>query len=176
LFGSSGFIGIVAYLHIVQGDYDPVHQLMSELALGEQGNLMLAAFTLLALAASGAIGILATFNNNKLIFVLLSAASASLLGAGVFTLVSATTLHITLVGLAFVLLGLVMYLVPRYISAFQNVEGKLVSWDLGLSMAVAVSLGHNFIPIGVGQRLAAACLLMWLCWLTIFALRHQSDG
>ena len=42
--GAIGFIFIVIYLHVIQADYDPVHQLMSELALGRHGSLMFWAF------------------------------------------------------------------------------------------------------------------------------------
>ncbi len=40
-FGVIGFISIVIYLHKVQDNYDPSHQLMSELALGDNGDLIL---------------------------------------------------------------------------------------------------------------------------------------
>jgi hypothetical protein len=173
LFSSAGFVGIVLYLQSVQSGYNPVHQLMSELALGEQGQFMLGAFIMFAIAVTGAIGVISIFNASNFIKFLLGGASASFVGAGIFKLGETTTLHVALVGLAFVLLGLVMYLVPRYVEAFSSVQGRLVSWGLAVGTALAVALGNNVLPIGIGQRMAAACILLWLCWLAIFALRHK---
>ena len=173
LFGAAGFVGTVVYLQAVQVSYNPVQQLMSELALGEQGQLMLVAFIMFALAVSGSIGIMARFKANKLMSVLLAVASASLLGAGIFELGAATTLHVSLVAVAFVLLGLVMYLVPRHVVPFQNIQGKLANWFFGIGTGLSVLLGNNVLPVGVGQRLAAACILLWLCWLAIFALMRK---
>lgn len=173
LLGSAGFVGIVVYLQNVQGGYNPIHQLMSELALGEQGHLMLGAFVMFAMAVLGAIGIILRFGGGKSTAFILGLASASLAGAGIFKLGATTTLHVALVGLAFVLLGLVMYLVPRYVAAFGSVHARVVSWGLAGCTTLAVALGNSVIPIGIGQRMAAACILLWLCWLAIFALRHK---
>jgi len=173
LLGAAGFVGIVAFLHSIQTGYSSVHQLMSELALGEQGQFMLLAFIMFAASVAGAVGVLAAFQANTLIRVLLGTASLSLVGSGIFKLGAATTLHVVLVGLAFVLLGLVMYLVPRYVTGFQHVQGRVVSWGLGAGTALAVALGNNVLPIGIGQRLAAGCILLWLCWLAIFATKQK---
>ena len=173
LLGSASFISIVLYLQNGQRGYNPVHQLMSELALGEQGQLMLAAFIALAIAVAGGMHIVAISGAGRLITALLGGAAGSLVGAGVFKLGAATTLHVALVALAFVLLGLAMYLVPKYVVAFKSVKSHLVCWGLAAGTALAVALGNNVLPIGVGQRLAAACILLWLCWLAIFALRQK---
>lgn len=173
LLSAAGFVGIVLYLQKIQSGYSPIHQLMSELALGEQGQLMLVAFIMFAVAVMGAIGVVTMFKASRFITVLLGGAAASLVGAGMFKLGAATTLHVALVGLAFVLLGLVMYLMPRYVAAFRSVQSRLVCWGLAVGTVLSVALGNNVLPIGVGQRLAAACILLWLCWLGIFALRQK---
>ena len=49
--GSIPFIAIVSTLHQVQPDYDPMHQLMSELALGHYGWAMLFAFLALGISS-----------------------------------------------------------------------------------------------------------------------------
>ena len=167
LSGALSFVVIVSYLQFVQIGYSPVNQLMSELALGEKGQLMLAAFAMFALAAIGAIGVLASFKASKLISLFLLTAAFCLLGAGVFKLGTDTTLHVALVAVAFILLGLVMYLVPRYVENFRNNQGRLVSWGLCAGTALAVALGNTALPIGIGQRVAAGCILLWLCWLAI---------
>lgn len=39
--GALGFISIVIFLHIIQTNYDPLSQQMSEFALGQYGSFML---------------------------------------------------------------------------------------------------------------------------------------
>lgn len=53
LVGVTLFVSTVATLHFVQPEYEPVHQLMSELALGPFGWAMIIAFAGLALAVFG---------------------------------------------------------------------------------------------------------------------------
>ena len=173
LLSATSFSSIILYLQKIQTNYNPTHQLMSELALGRQGQLMLVAFTMLAIAVAGAAGIVIIFKASKLIVILLGSVSASLIGAGIFKLGTATILHVVLVGLAFVLLGIAMYLIPRYVTAFNNIQSRLISWGLAVSMALAIALSNNILPIGIGQRLAVACILFWLCWLAIFTLKHN---
>lgn len=48
--GAAVFLAIVSYLHLAQAGYDPAHQLMSELALGAHGGMMLFAFLAVAFA------------------------------------------------------------------------------------------------------------------------------
>ncbi len=172
--GSTGFVGIVTYLHFTQKGYSPAEQLMSELALGEQGFLMLHAFLLLASSVAGCVGLLASCRAPGAILAALGAASLSLAGAGVFKLGSATVLHITLVALAFVLLVLVMYLAPRHVEALKNAHGKAACWGLGTGTALMVALGHAAMPMGIAQRLAACCILLWMCWLALFIPQLQA--
>ena len=53
LLSATSFSSIILYLQKIQTNYNPTHQLMSELALGRQGQLMLVAFTMLAIAVAG---------------------------------------------------------------------------------------------------------------------------
>jgi hypothetical protein len=174
LAGVVGFVSIVTFLHFIQAGYDPVHQFMSELALGRHGFLMLWAFLSFALSVAGAIKILAAYKAHIGIKLLLGIASLSLAGAGIFTLGAATTLHITLIALAFFMLVLSMYLIPRLITAFQTPLTMAFCWGLGAGTALFVGLGQGPLPTGLAQRLAAACLLLWLSWLAIFNLTQKA--
>ena len=163
--GAIGFISIVAYLHVVQQGYDPVRQLMSELVFGRHGNLMLFAFFSFAVSVFTAQIGLHRCKAPIIIRLFLITASLSLLGAGVFDLGSAAVLHIVLVAIAFVFIVFVTYLLPRYVSAFKTPDHKLISWSLGACTAIFIALGQNLIPMGIGQRGAALCILMWLGWM-----------
>ena len=88
-----GFVLIVVFLHVVQADYDPVHQLMSELALGRNGSLMLVAFLSLSLAVFTALLILYSYSKNIAVSVLLFISACSLALAGIFKLGAHTTVH-----------------------------------------------------------------------------------
>jgi hypothetical membrane protein len=170
LAGIIGFVAIVSYLHIVQTGYNPLYQLMSELALGQQGDLMLWAFLSFALSVASVIHLL----SHPAIKLLLGLSSLSLAGAGVFKLGDATTLHVALVAFAFVLLVLAMYLTPRLIAAFQSRQATLICWGLGTGTALFVSLGQGILPIGVAQRLATACILLWLAWMAFQCPRKNA--
>ena len=163
--GVIGFISSVGYLHIVQEGYDPVQQLMSELALGRHGNLMIFAFFSFAASVFTAQIGLHRCKSPIIIKLFLITASISLSGAGVFDLNNAAVLHIVLVAIAFVLIVFVTYLLPRYVSAFRTPAHKLISWSLGAFTALSIALGQNLIPMGIGQRGAALCILAWLGWL-----------
>lgn len=176
LAGVVGFIAIVIYLHFAQTGYSLVHQLLSELALGRHGSFMLWAFISLALSVAGAISILTSYKTHLAINLLLSLASLSLVGAGIFTLGTAASLHIGLVALAFMLLVLSMYLIPRLVTAFQTPPAIAVCWGLGAGTALFVGLGQGPLPMGLAQRLAAVCILLWLSWLAIFNLKQKEGG
>ncbi len=173
LTGVAGFVAIVGYLHLIQTGYSPVYQFMSELALGAQGGLMLYAFLFLALAVAGCAGLLACSGANIAILALLAAAAIFLAGAGIFSLGVALILHIALVTLAFVLLVLAMVLAPLQVQALQTVQAKAVCWGLGMGMALSVALGNDILPAGIAQRLAAGCMLGWMCWLALYVPRRR---
>jgi len=70
IYSLSVFIFIVAGLHLMQTHYDPVHQLMSELALGQYGFLMLFAFLAFSLALFSTQQSLSSYKNSlQLTFV-----------------------------------------------------------------------------------------------------------
>ena len=169
--GAIGFILIVICLHIVQPDYDPVNQLMSELALGRHGSFMLLAFSSFALSVFTAQIGLHQRKSSAIIRLFLVIAAISLFGAGVFRIGSATELHISLVAIAFVLIVLVMFLLPRNVSAFKTPTHTLISWTFGACTTTCVALGQNIVPIGIGQRSAALCVLMWLVWVGYSLMR-----
>lgn len=172
LIGIAGFMATVGYLHIVQTNYSPLHQLMSELALGKQGVLMLWAFLSFALSVAATIKLLP----HLVLKLLLGLTFLSLASAGIFKLGEATTLHVALVTLAFILLVLCLYLTPRLLTAFQTPVAMTICWGLGASTALFVALGQGILPIGLAQRLATACLLLWLCWLAIYKPEQNIDS
>jgi hypothetical protein len=146
-------------LHLVQDGYDPLHQLMSELALGRHGWAMLIAF----LSLAGAVfGVQAAAGGAPVLRGLFLAAGLCFVSAGVFTLDRDATMHIASVALAFVLSVLAIYLFPRLAGPTAVIAPPALSWPLSAGVAVSVALGHTALPMGLGQRLAAGCLLAWL--------------
>jgi hypothetical protein len=142
------FLATVVPLHFLQAGYDPINQLMSELALGRYGGAMLVAFAGLAIAMLGA-ALLPASRSAKATAAL---ASAAFLVAGIFPLGATSELHIGAIATAFVLAVLAMYFYPP----------RSLSWSLAAAVALSVVLGHTVLPMGIGQRMAAACLLAWL--------------
>jgi len=163
-----GFVCIVVALHIVQTDYSLSDQLMSELALGELGSYMFFAFLSFAIALYTAQQILAEYQSIIIIRLLLITASFSLAGAGFFTLADNIVLHVTLVFVAFILIVLSMYLIPRQILQFQHRMPTVMCWGLSIATAASVALGQSLLPIGIAQRLATSCILIWLLWLAVY--------
>jgi len=168
LTGIGGFIGIISFPQWIQTDYSPVHQLMSELALGHYGWLMLIAFFSLAIAVFFAQQTLYSYQaTSSLIHNLLKIAALCLVGAGIFKLGENTTWHVALVTLAFILLVFSMYLLPKLVLDFQRPFFTAMCWLLGLGATIFIGLGKNIIPIGLAQRLSVSCLLLWLVWLVL---------
>lgn len=171
LAGAIGFVIVVTILHVLQQGYDPVHQLMSELALGAHGWAMLPAFLFMATSTlSLALGI-ARLQRSPWLQVVLALATLGFLGAGVFPLGRASEWHILLIAIAFIAVVLAMYLLPSAVPARFGGAARTISWCLAGGTALSVFLGHSIIPIGVGQRLAAACVVTWLCFAGIRLLR-----
>jgi len=162
--GALGFVLTVSILHMLQPGYDFAHQLMSELALGAYGWAMLFAFLFIAASTvSLAIGI-AQVQRSPWLQVALGVAALGFLGAGVFPLGRASELHISLIAIAFVGLVVAMYLAPSEAAALFGGRVRYVSWGLAGVTALSVFLGHSILPIGVGQRLAAGSVVIWLCF------------
>ncbi len=174
------FVGVVVHLHVVQPNYDPVQQFMSELALGASGWLMLVAFLALgtSMAALG-VGFLLT-GASPVLPVLLWLSAGGFVGAGLIPLGVDADVHIGLVALSFVTVAFSMYLAPRCAEAFQGKNEKLICWSLAAALGVSVALGSGLVPAGVGQRLAALFLILWSVWvglrLSIIRTRVNANG
>ena len=162
LVGVASFVATVIALHLVQPAYEPLHQLMSELALGPFGWAMIIAFSGLALAVFGVQLALSVLGASPLLRVLLAAAALAFLAAGIFPLGATSEIHIAAIAIAFVLSVLAMYLYPSNASRAATAAPRSISWSLAAGVALSVLLGHSLLPMGVGQRLAALCLLGWL--------------
>lgn len=170
IFAVIGFASIVTVLHVVQKDYDATHQLMSELALGDYGTFMSLAFFFFAIALFSAQHILADYKNGLPVRVMFLVSSCSFAGAGVFELGKHTNLHISFVAVAFILIVLSMYLLPRLVVEFRQRSAVIICWSSGLGIAIIVASGQVLIPLGIAQRGAAGLILTWLIW---FACFHQ---
>ncbi len=144
------FIVIVTILQIIQPEYNPMEQQMSELALGKFGALMFLAFLCLSLSIFVLSMGLSAYHAPTMIRVLLIAASIGILGGGLFRLDIAPNAHIALVSLAFVLLVLVMYFLPQKLHHFNSVMSKAVSWASAAGTAVFIALGQGTLPMGIG--------------------------
>ena len=162
MIGVAMFIIVVLILQLIQSGYEPRHQLVSELALGLHGWAMFVAFLGLATAVLGVQVAIAAFGAAHGYRVLLGAASLCFLTAGIFPLGATSLMHISAIAIAFVLSVLAMYLFPTSAGRASVSAPRAVSWSLAAGVAVSVVLGHSVLPMGIGQRLAAACLLIWL--------------
>ncbi len=154
--GTALFLMVVIPLHFIQLDYNPRFQLLSELALGAYGWMMLFAFLGLALSAMGA-GIIA-YHTAKFPSVIWGLAALCFLGAGIFPLGESDFLHIALIASAFVLSVLGMFVFARQSGKWAS--GKL-SYLLAVGMTFNIFLGNSILDMGIAQRLAALCLLAW---------------
>jgi len=161
--GAIGFVAVVASLHFLQSGYDPVNQLMSELALGTHGWAMLLAFVLIA-ASIACLAIGLTPSGSVWPPAILGIAALGFVGAGVFPLGRASEWHIALIATAFVAITLAMYLLPSAAPDQLGGKAKVASWCLAGGTAFSVLLGHSMLPMGIGQRLAAACVVAWICF------------
>jgi len=161
IIGVTVFIVTVVALHLLQPGYDPRHQLMSELALGQYGWAMFVAFLGLAVAVFGVQAAIGGYGAARGYRVLLSIAAMLFLVAGIFPLGNTSMIHIGAIAMAFVLSVLAMYLFPSSAGRASIAAPRTLSWTLATGIAASVALG-DLIPIGIGQRLAAGCLLVWL--------------
>lgn len=160
--GVAVFVAVVIALHVVQTRYDPLNQLMSELALGRHGWAMFFAFAGVALALAGLQFAIATLGAGIALRGLLILAAVFFLAAGVFPLGESSTLHISAIAAAFVTAVLAMYLFPSLAGDAARLAPKSISWPFAAGVAISVALGHSALPMGIGQRLAATFLLLWI--------------
>ena len=162
LVGVAMFVVTVVALHVLQPDYKPAHQLMSELALGRYGWAMVVAFTGLAIGVFGVQAAIGMLGASRGFRFLMLAAALFFLAAGVFPLGDTSEIHIGAISTAFVLSVVSMYLFPASAGRAAAAAPRAVSWSLAAGVAASVALGHSVLPMGIGQRLAASCLLVWL--------------
>ena len=170
--GSILFIAIVFALHLVQPDYDPKHQLMSELALGHYGWTMLFAFLSLGTSVLAILIGLITTDASRYFKIILGASAACFVGSSFFPLGSSSEMHITLIAGAFVLICLAMVILPSSAARFSSLQYRFISWAMVGAIALSVALGFDLIPIGIAQRMAALCLLVWLFLIDLKLARH----
>ena len=169
--GTLAFVALVCVLHLTQPDYNPTRQLMSELALGEHGWLMLPAFICLAAAPLSLAWGLSRLRRAALPRSLLVLAGLGYLGAGLLPLDRSVEGHIACVALAFVAVVLAMCLLPAALPTRFGGATRLASWGLAAGTAASVLLGGTFVPTGVAQRLAAACVAAWFCLIGVELVR-----
>ena len=161
--GAIGFIIVVIALQLLQPGYDPIQQLMSELAMGPFGSLMTIAFFSFGMSLFSVHFGLRLLGAPRTPRMFLTAAAICLLGAGFFKLGDAPVLHVGLVASTFVLVVLAMYLLPKANPRFSSWSSRSVSSGLAAGTAFCVSLGGS-IPQGISQRGGASCILIWLFW------------
>ena len=160
--GVAMFVVVVVGLHLLQPGYDLQHQLMSELALGPHGWAMFLAFLGIASALFGIqIGI-SNCGAVRWYRYLLDAAAFFFLAAGIFPLGKTTLIHIGAIAIAFVLSAFVMYFFPTNSGRASYTGPRAFSWSLGAGFAASITLSQLGVPMGISQRLAAVCLLVWL--------------
>ena len=100
------FVVVVFILHLLQPEYDPRSQLMSELALGRHGWAMFLAFLGLTSAVFGVQAAIADYDDTRGYRLFLVVAALCFLAAGIFPLGAASLIHISAIAIAFMLLVL----------------------------------------------------------------------
>ncbi len=160
--GVAAFLLVVVLLHVLQPDYRPRSQLMSELALGRHGWAMLIAFAGLATAVFALRAAIAPLGSGKGYRALLTLAAMLFMAAGIFPLGATSLIHISAVTAAFVLSVLAMYLFPTSAGKASVAGPRRVSWPLALGVVASIGMGNLMLSMGIAQRLAAAFFLVWL--------------
>jgi hypothetical protein len=160
--GVSVFVLVVVLLHLLQPSYDPLSQLMSELALGHLGGLLVIAFLGLSVATVATAANVWRHKASFFLSFLLGFSAASFFAAGIITLAMSAQIHVLFVAVAFVACGLSMYLLPRVVPSFTSLHCYVFSWGSCLVMCVVTGLGGSLILPGIAQRISALVLLFWL--------------
>ena len=133
---------------------------------------MIVAFVGLAISMFGIQAAISPLGAARGFRILLLVAALFFLAAGVFPLGDTSEIHIAAIATAFVLSVLAMYLFPSSAGRASIAAPRAVSWTLAAGVAVSVALGHSVLTMGIGQRLAATCLVFWLAVLG-WRLRRQ---
>ncbi|MDR1350675.1 MAG: DUF998 domain-containing protein [Zoogloeaceae bacterium] len=169
------FVLIILLLHGIREDYDGHSQLISELALGKGGFMMIFAFLALAgacICLSSALS-RAFHKNRSLLLNRMQAlsfgfAAAGFLGAGAITLQEDAPTHIACVLLAFTTLLLAMFIVLRAAPCRALRRGALMA-----ILVVIVALLPIGLQAGEAQRLIASGILGWMAYVGIFLLSQS---
>ncbi len=173
--GVTIFLVVVVALHVVQTQYDPLNQLMSELALGAHGWTMFFAFAGIGFALAGLQFSIATLGASLVLRALLILAAIFFLAAGIFPLGESSMTHISAIAAAFMAAVLAMYLFPTLAGGAAKQATKSISWSCAAGVAISVALGHSAVPMGLGQRLAATFLVLWILVLGLRLLHAGSS-
>jgi hypothetical protein len=158
-----GFLTVVVLLHLVQPDYDVRHEPISALALGPWGDAMVLAFVFLASSLFGVQQGLRDKGVSAVPCILLLGAAVAMLGAGIFPLGRASFLHVAIVNLGSTLLVVAMYLLPARAGLLRSRGMQFECWLLAAGVIASVASLPWGVPLGVGQRLAVGCVLVWSC-------------
>ena len=155
------FLCVVIPLHLVQTNYNPRYQLMSELALGTRGEWMLLAFIGLSCAAFGTQCLLWQQQTSIFLRLIFGSVALCFLGSGIFPLGESDVIHIILIAMAFIgsVLGILLF--PTQAGKTAALMPPQISLLLAIGITLSVFLGHTVLDIGIAQRLAASCLLLW---------------
>jgi len=137
--GVTMFVIVVLMLHVLQSGYEPRHQLMSELALGQHGWAMFFAFLGLATAMFGVQAAIAALGASRGYRSLLGAAALFFLAAGIFPLGATALIHISAIATAFVLSVLAIYLFPTYAGRASAIAPRTVSWPFSAGVAASAA-------------------------------------
>ena len=163
--GPIGFVAIVITLQFLQADYDPMTQLMSELALGPHGSAMFFAFFCFSTSLFSLQFGLKMLGGSFLVRILMIIAGACMMSAGIYRLDNALELHIGLVAIAFIFIGVSMFLLPHRAGKLNGRTITASSWGLGTTGILSTALGNSVLSMGVAQRVTALCFLIWLFFL-----------
>jgi len=174
--GSVIFIGVILFLYFIQPQQNFINQYMSELATGKYGNLMVVAFSGFAISVFSVSEILRMLGSPAILRGLFVIASIFFFGAGVINLELNAALHIVFIMIASVLILLGMILSPHFIVEFRHITYRAVSWGLGI-IAVLISILNQYcIPAGIGQKITAGCILIWLIYIGIRELLRDNKA
>jgi hypothetical protein len=169
--GPVTFFGIVLFLHFVNKQHNFMQQYMSELALGRYGSLMVIAFSCFAISVFSVSKIFRFLGSPAILRSLLLVAAVCILGAGLINLELGAMLHIVSIMIASLLILFTMILSPLYIAAFMDTIHRTVFWGLGTAVLLISILNQFCIPDGIGQRLTAGCIFLWLIWIGATMIR-----
>ena len=86
--------------------------------------------------------------------------------AGAFPFGSATGIHIAAVLTTLGLIASAAYLLPARAGRLLVRIVRCMSWLLLGSTLASLASANYGMPLGVAHRLAVACVLGWLCWLS----------